>query len=123
MNIFSNEGDTGGAEHPLSNRRTLGGVLVAIAILVALTSAIGISFTPQPTIQVDAETAAVQKGVTAFIAGAFNTAFRDIEPLAKQGNYQAQRLRNRLLKVMQDDEIKKAQTITEKMAPDTKPSL
>jgi len=36
---------------------------------------------------------------------------------AKQGDYEAQRLRDGLLKVMQDDEITKAQNLTEKMAP------
>ena len=89
MNEFPNKGSAGGAEQPPSSLSTLVKTLVAIALFAALATAVGVSFTSKPAVQMNAETAAVQKGVAAFEAGAFSTALGNLEPLAEKGNAQA----------------------------------
>jgi TPR repeat protein len=89
MNELPDKEDAEGAKPAPSNRRMLVNKLVGIALLVALAAAIGVSFSPKPPVRVNAEAAAVQKGVAAFKAGAFGTARAELEPPAKKGNPEA----------------------------------
>jgi len=89
MNKLPDKEDPEGAKPAPSNRRMPVNKLVGIALFVALAAAVGVSFSPKPAVQVNAEAAAVQKGVAAFKAGAFGAARIDLKPLAEKGNPQA----------------------------------
>jgi TPR repeat protein len=85
----ANKPDIGKSVQGPSGRQKLVGLLAVVAILVALATAVGISFAPKTSVQADAETVAIQEGLTAFKAGAFSSALEKLKPAAAKGNAQA----------------------------------
>ena len=89
MKKVANKGVTGVAVQAPSGRRTQVRMLVVVALLFALGTAIGVLFHPKPLVQGDAEAAAIQEGVAAFETSIFDTALGKLEPIAEKGNAQA----------------------------------